>query len=261
MSIQVVRGDSPLFRRISAALAEAIGRGEYPVGGQLPSELTLMRMYGASRFTIREALAELRSRGLVASRRGRGTVVLRTDPREPVFSETYQSIDGFLAGVVQVPLIALEITDIVADAALAAQLGCEEGRQFVLLRGERRLRDQPGKAPIALVRAYVNATYGLIRPHLARLKESIASTAEKFLNVRVQRIVQDLTPTILAADEAAELGAAPGSPAMLVWRWYYLDNDDLLLVARSIYPQERLAFRTELTRGNGQVKNAASLSE
>jgi DNA-binding GntR family transcriptional regulator len=177
--------------------------------------------------------------------------VLRTDPHEPVFSETYKSVDSFLAGTVQVPLIALAITDVVADAALAAQLGCEEGRRFVLLRGVRRLRDQPDEAPIALVHAYVNATYGSIRPHLAALKESIASTAEKFLNVRVQRIVQDLTPTILADDEAAELGAAPGSPAMLVWRSYYLDNDDLLLIARSIYPRGRLAFRTELTRGEG----------
>src|SRR5262249_26541589 len=82
-----VRGDSPLFRRISSSLAEAIERGDYPVGGQLPPEFTLMRMFGASRFTIREALAELRARGLIASRRGLGTVVLRAVPQEAAFSE------------------------------------------------------------------------------------------------------------------------------------------------------------------------------
>jgi len=53
MAMDVVRGDSPLFRRISSNLAEAISRGDYPVGGQLPPEFTLMRMFGASRFTIR----------------------------------------------------------------------------------------------------------------------------------------------------------------------------------------------------------------
>jgi DNA-binding GntR family transcriptional regulator len=73
----LARGDSPLFRRISSQLADAIARGDYPVGSQLPTEFTLMRMFGASRFTIREALAELRARGLIASRRGLGSVVLR----------------------------------------------------------------------------------------------------------------------------------------------------------------------------------------
>jgi DNA-binding GntR family transcriptional regulator len=102
--------------------------------------------------------------------------------------------------------------------------------------------------PIALVWAYVNATYELLRPKLTNLTESIASTAEKFLQIRAQRIVQELRPIVLDPDAAASLVAPVGSPAMLVRRWYYLDNDDLLLVSRSIYPQERMVFRTELTR-------------
>jgi GntR family transcriptional regulator len=61
-------------------------------------------MFGASRFTIREAPVELRTSALVASRRGSGTVVLRRAPHAPVISESYQSIDAFLASVVEVPL-------------------------------------------------------------------------------------------------------------------------------------------------------------
>src|SRR6516165_10075739 len=120
MSLDVVRGDSPLFRRIANGLAESIGRGDYPVGGQLPTEFTLMRMFGASRFTIREALAELRSRGLIASRRGLGSVVLRAVPQEVAFAETYESVDEFLASIVQAPITTLEVTDVQADAALAS---------------------------------------------------------------------------------------------------------------------------------------------
>ena len=255
MAMDVVRGDSPLFRRISSNLAEAISRGDYPVGGQLPPEFTLMRMFGASRFTIREALAELRARGLIASRRGLGTVVLRTAPQEAAFSETYESVDEFLAGVVT-PITTLDITDVVADSALAAQLRCEEGRQFIMLRGERRRWGHPEEPPIALVRGYVNAVYGLIRPELAKPSEALASIAERALNVRVQRIVQELQPIALDADEAASLAAPVGSPAILVWRWYYLDNDDLIIIARSTYPQGRMVFRTELIRSGPQAGNA-----
>jgi len=256
MAMDVVRGDSPLFRRISSSLAEAIGRGDYPVGSQLPTELTLMRMFGASRFTIREALAELRSRGLIASRRGLGSIVLRPVPQEAVFTETYESVDEFLAGFVQAPITTSEITDVVANSALAAELGCEEGRQFIMLRGQRRRWTHPEEAPIALVCAYVNATYGVIRPHLSKLTESLASIAEKVLNVRVQRIVQELQPMVLAADEAVNLAAPVGSAAMLVRRWYYLDNDDLIITSRSVYPHGRMVFRTELTRSEASVGNA-----
>jgi DNA-binding GntR family transcriptional regulator len=213
-----------------------------------------MRMFGASRFTIREALAELRSRGLIASRRGLGSVVLRVTAREAAFSETHQSIDDFLAGVTQAPFTTIEVTDVVADATLASQLRCEEGRQFIMLRGERGLRDGPD-APIALVTAYVSATYGLLRPQLWVLTESLASLAQKVLNVRVQRIVQELEPNVLDADQAARLLAPVASPAMLVRRWYYLDNDDLLFSSRSLYPQGRLAFRTVLTRAKSATEN------
>src|SRR5262245_2307876 len=231
MALDLVRGDSPLFRRISSNLAEAIGRGDYPLGGQLPSEFALMRMFGASRFTIREALAELRSQGLIASRRGVGTVVLRAAPQEVAFSETYESVDEFLAGIVQAPITTLELTDVVADSELAAQLRCEEGRQFIRLRGERRRWGHPEEPPIALVCAYVNAVYGLIRPELTNPSESLAGIAERVLNVRVQRIVQELQPIALDVDEATNLAAPVGCPAMLVWRWYYLDNGDLILIA------------------------------
>ena len=255
MALDSVRGDSPLFRRISSALADAIGRGEYPVGSQLPTELKLMRMFGASRFTIREALAELRSRGLIASRRGLGSMVLRVTPREAAFSETHQSLDDFLAGVTQAPFTTLAITDVVADAQLAAELRCEDGRQFIMVEGERGWRNGAKDAPIALVTAFVNASYALLRPHLSVLTESLARTAEKVLNVRVQRIVQELEPTALDAEQASRLLAPISSPAMLVRRWYYLDNDDLLFSSRSTYAQGRLTFRTVLTRGEGVTEN------
>jgi GntR family transcriptional regulator len=248
MVLDVVRGDAPLFRRISGSLAAAIARGDYPVGGPLPTEFTLMRMFGASRFTIREALSDLRSQGLIASRRGLGSMVLRAMPQEAAFREVYESLDDFLAGIVQAPITTLEVRDVVADTILASQLRCEEGRQFLMLRGQRRRWNHPEEAPIALVCAYLNATYGSIRSRLNDLTESIATVAEKTLNVRVQRVIQELQPMVLDHDEALSLAAAIGSPAMLVRRWYYLDNDDLIIISRSIYPQGRMVFRTELTR-------------
>ena len=248
MAVQASASSTSLSRRIADALTDAIARGEYAVGVRLPPEITLGRLFDASRFTIREALAELRARGLVASRRGSGTVVVRRMPQPPAFGESYRSVDEFLAGVVEAPLRALEIRDVVADDALAAALRCEPGRQFLLLRGVRRSHTRPDEAPLALTEAYINPSYAAIRPHLAALGESIAGTAEQVLGVRVQSIVQELEPMVLDVEQAAHLSAPAGVPAMLVRRWYVLDGAVTLLASRSVYPQGRGLFRTELRR-------------
>jgi GntR family transcriptional regulator len=236
----------PLFRRIADTLAEALARGDYAVGSRLPSEFVLMRMFGASRFTIREALVELRSRGLVTSRRGSGTTVLRRTPLAPAFAATSRSIDEFLATAI--PLQRIETRDVVADATLATELRCEPGRRFLLFRGIRRSRTQPDELPLTLTDAYIAASYSAIMPYLSELKGSIAGTAERVLGIQVRNIVEELEPIVLDAEKAAVFGVPPGSPAMLVRRWYFLDGEIILLISRSIYPKGRVLFRNELRR-------------
>lgn len=63
-------------------LATAIRLGVYPRGSALPPERELAVALGVSRATLREAIAGLRSAGMVATTRGRGggTVVLHQPP-------------------------------------------------------------------------------------------------------------------------------------------------------------------------------------
>ena len=50
-------------------------------------------------------------------------------------------------------------------------------------------------------------------------------------------------------DEAEALTASEGGSAMLVRRWYFLDNAKPLLISRSVYPRARLVYRTEPRHG------------
>lgn len=63
---------------VHAKIAGRIRSGEYPVDARLPTENELAEMLGVSRPVVREALARLRSDGVVTSRRGSGTYVQRT---------------------------------------------------------------------------------------------------------------------------------------------------------------------------------------
>lgn len=72
---QVGRAD-----QIADRLAEAIRLGLIPAGERLPAEAALSEQLGVSTLTLREALATLRERGLVVTRRGRagGSFVARS---------------------------------------------------------------------------------------------------------------------------------------------------------------------------------------
>ena len=63
------------YRRIAAELREKIASGDLSPGDALPSEAALVREYGVSRGTARQALSELEGTGLVVAVHGKGRFV------------------------------------------------------------------------------------------------------------------------------------------------------------------------------------------
>ncbi len=70
----------PKYRQIADGLRTQIEAGEFPVGAQLPSIGELKSAYGAAKGTVDQALAALRELGLVETRHGAGSFVLREQP-------------------------------------------------------------------------------------------------------------------------------------------------------------------------------------
>jgi GntR family transcriptional regulator len=65
----------PLYRQIADQLRRMIESGDLQAGMQVPTEDQLMESYHASRNTVRGALKELTTRGLVYTHHGKGTFV------------------------------------------------------------------------------------------------------------------------------------------------------------------------------------------
>ena len=64
--------DSLLYSRVETVLAGEITDGDLKIGDQLPTEDSLIARFGVSRITVRRAIQNLVSRGLVEIRRGKG---------------------------------------------------------------------------------------------------------------------------------------------------------------------------------------------
>lgn len=67
----------PLYRQIAQDLMRKIQSGELTPGAKLPNEVEFREEYDASRNTIRDAIKWLTIRGLVETRPGQGTFVVR----------------------------------------------------------------------------------------------------------------------------------------------------------------------------------------
>lgn len=63
------------WRTVGDAITEEIRAGRFGPGGKLPAELDLAERYGVARQTVRRAIQQLQSDGIVRSEHGRGTFV------------------------------------------------------------------------------------------------------------------------------------------------------------------------------------------
>ncbi|WP_328461491.1 winged helix-turn-helix domain-containing protein [Actinoplanes sp. NBC_00393] len=76
--------DRAVFRQLADLLRRQIESGELAPGEALPSELRLADDYRISRTTVRQAIGQLRSEGLVTVDRPRGTFVRIPEPVEVI---------------------------------------------------------------------------------------------------------------------------------------------------------------------------------
>lgn len=74
----------PAYRKVAAALLERITRRTLSAGDRLPAELELARQFGVNRSTVREALRELESSGLLRRERGSKLMMVSRPERDAV---------------------------------------------------------------------------------------------------------------------------------------------------------------------------------
>lgn len=74
----------PLYAQLKDLLTERIESGEYAPGEQIPTEMALCEELDLSRPTVRQAIAELVSEGLLQIKKGKGTFVLDEPDRNNI---------------------------------------------------------------------------------------------------------------------------------------------------------------------------------
>ncbi len=75
---------TPIWKAIATALTGNISAGLYGPGDKLPTEAALAIRFGVNRHTVRRALGQMASDGVVHARRGSGVFVMMTPTEYPI---------------------------------------------------------------------------------------------------------------------------------------------------------------------------------
>ncbi len=127
---------------ITATLRDEIRSGQLPPGSAVASEAELSERFGVARGTVRQALASLRSEGLISGGRGRRPVVAR-----PALAQSFDELISFTAwaeGLGRTPQArTLELARRPVGSDDGAVLGLPTGANVYQYKRLRLLDGQP----------------------------------------------------------------------------------------------------------------------
>lgn len=232
----------PLHRRVREAIRRRVRAGGLvDASGRLMTEAELVKHFGVSRITIRNAIQPLVAEGLFARERGRGTF-LRSNEAERWagrlmgFSEVIKD-----AGQEPGARILRKGATNRHDAGVTAALG--ERAVFEL----RRLRTADG-APIAIEHAFYPPDIGIELEARDLTAVVIYRVFEGELGLDIGHATQTIGAALASQDEAALLGVAVGSALITLERLTTSSERRPLELLRSVYLPQHFRFTVELTR-------------
>lgn len=158
----------PAYERIRADIAQQIESNLIEAGERLPSEDELAKRYGVTRMTVRHALEQLVSDGLIQRRWGVGTFVLGALPPHRTFNRLQSLSEELATEGKALATKVLEQVQADADREIAEKLELEPGASVVSVQRVRSLNGRP----VALQHSWIPLA---VCPRLVRLTLSEGS--------------------------------------------------------------------------------------
>jgi GntR family transcriptional regulator len=234
---------SPLYARVEATLASEIEAGVLPPGSQLPPEDSLTSRFGVSRTTVRKAVGNLITRGLVEIRRGKGTFVT-----EPKIVQEMTELSGFVEDMVALgrnpTARLLDMRPVLADKSVAQHLDVLPGTQVFRIE---RVRLADGVA-MSFDETYLPLEIGQkIAMHDLEIEPIFALLEDRY---DLPLIEAQYQLEAVTADEkvAQALAVDIGSPIFRIERTSYCDGARPVDYERLHYRGDLIKFVTRLSR-------------
>ena len=210
-------------------------------GMRLPPERELAERLGVARETLRRALAELQTDGVLQRRQGAGTFVAGHSWVKPLVLRSFTE-DMRERGLVASSSV-LSVAAVRADAKVAHKLKAIPGSPVWHIR---RLRLASGE-PMALEEAWLRRALLPGFDPRSLDTQSLYEVMQRH-GIVVRNAAQEIQATVLTEDEAVLLDVAPFSPALLVERQVFSQAGEVVEFGKSIYRADRYRFEVNVGR-------------
>ena len=232
----------PLSLKVKYTLRARLERGEWPVGTRIPTLEELMQEYGVSRATVRAALDELESEGLIERTRGKGTFVIGDVAQDhwlmlptnwDALIEHLTRLDSVMRELGNgIGALPLEITGqaLPDDYWWTSRVNYTEGVAYSL-------------NTVYVIKALADS----LQPELSQ--KPVLLVLNRMAREQIHTIRQTLTVRVADADLARHLNMDIGMPVVRVIRLIFNQQNQLVYAAQVFYPAKYLSIQTELTPG------------
>lgn len=223
----------PKYLRIYGALRDRISSGQWPSSSPLPAQKDLAGEFGVSIMTLRQALQLLADDGLIDIRHGSGTYVAARYAYHLGHRRSFAA--DLAAQGAQITTRLLAADTIAPPDPVGVRLGAPD--QVLRLR---RLRLADGR-PVIVQTSYLPAALApAVEPDELCRRGLYTVLAEHGLTIA--RTSETITPTVLSADDAADLARAEGSPALLSHQASFALDDVPVIDDRALLAGDSVAI-------------------
>lgn len=234
-------GPTPLYMQIADILRGRIFQHAYRPNEQMPSESELMSAFDVSRITVRQALGNLQSEGLIFRIHGKGTFVSR-----PRAFQDLGSLQGFGTAMrekgYETHSKVLSVRTITPPKHVRERI--ESGPRVTELRRLRFLN----RAPISLDVSYLPSEIGLRVARADLANRDVFAVLENDCQIALGHADLRMS-SMLATDELREvLGLDEGAPILFIERVIHTRAGEPLEYEELYYRGDAFQFKVRVER-------------
>jgi GntR family transcriptional regulator len=235
-------GVIPIYHQLKTLVKEQVEDKVWEINDMIPSERELSEQFDISRMTVRHAINDLVSEGILYRKRGMGTFVAK-----PKINQGLTKLSNFTSDMEQRGLKPgakiLHVKVVPASKKIAKNLQVKEHDNVVELFRLRLADDEP----MALERSFL--PFEKVAPILNESLENKSLYAELREKCNLNLILAKQSIEISYAsqlDDARFLEIDLDTPVLLIERTTFSDNDIPIEYVQSLYRADRYKFSIEM---------------
>ena len=234
------------YRTLAAQLRDSIRNGEYADGRQLPTEGQLSASFSVSRQTVRRAMQDLVSEGIIYRVAGRGTYPVAEEDR---YVNDFGSVEELMALSLDTECQVVSPLQRKVDVETASRLRLRSDEVFTVA-----LVRLHADTPFCYTSVYLPPRIGQLLADVDELSSPQCSrvTVIGLIDARMNGSITAAEQSISAAGApslaARHLGREAGEPLLRIDRLYFDDSDHPVELAVSYFDPEHYSYRVKLRR-------------